>query len=272
MTLSVPSRSRRMGRGSPPAIMRWLIVRDADTGAEKHAFEHGSVVTVAFSPDGVVAAGDDAKKLTRCCAAFKFPVTSPHEASAQAPERLKKAVALNDGASIDRFGYRAYAQSLHAVIDDCSAPICVGLYAKWGSGKSFMIELLKRAFDLAREDPRTHGLVQWFEDRFDEPLLRGGRQGGAEGDKAEEQEKNAQKLKELQTMNARGTACACSHCALRCCSLVRSRSASPPAATPTWCRCGWRRWLRCSAKARAPPSLAATAGCSASRPRNGWRG
>ena len=41
-----------------------LIVRDADTGAEKHAFEHGgTVLSVAFSPDGRLAAGDNADKL-----------------------------------------------------------------------------------------------------------------------------------------------------------------------------------------------------------------
>ena len=42
-----------------------LIVRDADTGAEKHAFEHGGCVfSVAFSPDGKwLAAGDGANKL-----------------------------------------------------------------------------------------------------------------------------------------------------------------------------------------------------------------
>ena len=40
-------------------------MRDADTGAEKHAFEHGSAVnSVAFSPDGKwLAAGDEAYKL-----------------------------------------------------------------------------------------------------------------------------------------------------------------------------------------------------------------
>ena len=55
-----------MGSGSPPAIeANKLIVRDADTGAEKHAFEHGgAVLSVAFSPDGKwLAAGDSAKKL-----------------------------------------------------------------------------------------------------------------------------------------------------------------------------------------------------------------
>ena len=47
-------------------------------------------------------------------------------------------------------------------------PIAVGLYARWGSGKSFMIFLLKQQFDpKARSNPRTHDLVQWFEDGYD---------------------------------------------------------------------------------------------------------
>eukprot|EP00966_Prymnesium_polylepis_P237954 5503386-Prymnesium_polylepis.1 len=41
--------------------------------------------------------------------------------------------------------------------------MCVGLYAKWGSGKSFMIHLIKKNLDpQAQEDGRTHALSQWF--------------------------------------------------------------------------------------------------------------
>ena len=43
-------------------------------------------------------------------------------------------------------------------------PICVGLYARWGSGKTFMISLLKKEFDPSvYEDPHTHQLLQFFE-------------------------------------------------------------------------------------------------------------
>ena len=76
------------------------------------------------------------------------------------------AVALNDSCKggIDRFGYRAYAQAFRAMLGRAAPPIAVGLYARWGSGKSFMIFLLKQQFDpFARTDPRTHDLVQWFE-------------------------------------------------------------------------------------------------------------
>ena len=47
-----------------------LIVRDADTGAEKHAFEHGGFVfSVAFSPDGKWFAAGDNAKKLTCAAA-----------------------------------------------------------------------------------------------------------------------------------------------------------------------------------------------------------
>ena len=48
-------------------------------------------------------------------------------------------------------------------------PICVGLYARWGSGKTFMISLLKREFDkTVREDPVTKQLLQFFEEGYEE--------------------------------------------------------------------------------------------------------
>ena len=47
-------------------------------------------------------------------------------------------------------------------------PICVGLYARWGSGKTFMISLLKKEFDsTVREDPNTRQLLQFFEEGYD---------------------------------------------------------------------------------------------------------
>jgi hypothetical protein len=81
-----------------------------------------------------------------------------------------EAEALNDNAKggIDRFGYRAYAEGLCDVLKKGEPPLCVGLYAKWGSGKSFMISLIKKGFDpTARENKHTHELTQWFEDGYD---------------------------------------------------------------------------------------------------------
>mgnify|MGYP001253480782 CR=1 FL=1 len=48
-------------------------------------------------------------------------------------------------------------------------PVCVGLYARWGSGKTFMISLLKKEFDpTVREDPKTRRLLQFFEKGYEE--------------------------------------------------------------------------------------------------------
>ena len=78
---------------------------------------------------------------------------------------------LNDNArGIDRFGYRGYAKGLHEIIDTAAAepPVCVGLYAKWGSGKTFIINCIKQEFDPGKmygveEDLTTHDMRQWFE-------------------------------------------------------------------------------------------------------------
>ena len=48
-------------------------------------------------------------------------------------------------------------------------PICVGLYARWGAGKTFMISLLKKEFDeTVREDRNTRCLLQCFDDGYEE--------------------------------------------------------------------------------------------------------
>ena len=48
-------------------------------------------------------------------------------------------------------------------------PICVGLYARWGSGKTFMISLLKKEFDpTMRADPKSGQLLQSFEKGYKE--------------------------------------------------------------------------------------------------------
>jgi hypothetical protein len=75
---------------------------------------------------------------------------------------------LNDNAKgIDRFGYSAYAKALYSMLHRASPPICVGLFAKWGSGKSFMMYLLKQEFDPdCEEDPSTFEIIQWFDPRY----------------------------------------------------------------------------------------------------------
>jgi len=81
-------------------------------------------------------------------------------------ERRAEGSALNDNckAGIDRFGCRAHAQAMANMLANCIPPLCIGLYAKWGSGKSFMIFLIKTNMDpTCRENPRTFEQTQWFE-------------------------------------------------------------------------------------------------------------
>ena len=59
---------------------------------------------------------------------------------------------------IDRFGYRAYAAGLCDILVECTPPVCVGLYAKWGSGKSCMIGQLKHFFDLSSRREFNSGI------------------------------------------------------------------------------------------------------------------
>lgn len=81
------------------------------------------------------------------------------------------AATLNDNAKgIDRFGYLVYAQALYFILNRASPPVCVGLFAKWGSGKSFMMHLLKQQFDpTCEEDSSTYELIQWFDPRYTSP-------------------------------------------------------------------------------------------------------
>ena len=61
------------------------------------------------------------------------------------------------------------AQALAAMLERAEPPICVGLYARWGSGKTFMISLLKKEFDpTVQEHPKTRQLLQFFEKGYKE--------------------------------------------------------------------------------------------------------
>ena len=55
------------------------------------------------------------------------------------------------------------------MLERSEPPICVGLYARWGAGKTFMISLLKEEFDkTVREEPQTRKLLQFFEEGYEE--------------------------------------------------------------------------------------------------------
>ena len=80
--------------------------------------------------------------------------------------------AVNDSCktSVDRFGSRPLAGAIVDVITEAAPPVCVGLYAKWGRGKSFLIHQIKQHFDpTARVDARGGGqIVQKFEPGYAE--------------------------------------------------------------------------------------------------------
>ena len=60
------------------------------------------------------------------------------------------------------------AKALAKILDRAEPPICVGLYARWGSGKSFMISLLVKELDPGvKENPHTRKLTQFFEDGYE---------------------------------------------------------------------------------------------------------
>eukprot|EP01036_Dinobryon_divergens_P025794 gene25794-34378_t len=74
--------------------------------------------------------------------------------------------AVNDQAKggVDRLGYEYYAKALYRVLSKCDPPLCVGLYGRWGSGKSFLVQLLKWEFDPdLEEDLHSKELTQRFE-------------------------------------------------------------------------------------------------------------
>jgi hypothetical protein len=87
-----------------------------------------------------IAKGDDGKLY---CAPFHASVVLVVEGitpSPSAASSASSASALNDNAlGIDRLGYALYGKALVAVIKSAETPLSVGLYAQWGSGKTFFI-------------------------------------------------------------------------------------------------------------------------------------
>jgi len=76
---------------------------------------------------------------------------------------------INDSAKggVDRLGYKAYAKAIGVTIDSANPPMCVGIIGCWGSGKSFVFELVKKELDpslrMRRDDSE---LVQWFQEDY----------------------------------------------------------------------------------------------------------
>lgn len=64
-----------------------------------------------------------------------------------------------------------YAKAIGETVKSTTPPMCVGIIGTWGSGKSFLIELLKLEFDpFMRMRESNDELVQWFEDDYNDCL------------------------------------------------------------------------------------------------------
>jgi len=64
----------------------------------------------------------------------------PPPSSLLPPPSASSTSALNDNAlGIDRLGFVLYAKALVAVVKSAETPLSIGLYAQWGSGKTFFI-------------------------------------------------------------------------------------------------------------------------------------
>jgi len=78
--------------------------------------------------------------------------------------KLPEGKAINDRVvgGIDRLGYKYYAKALVKMLKTAQPPLCIGLYARWGAGKSFLIDLIKSEFD-PEVVLREFKMVQKFE-------------------------------------------------------------------------------------------------------------
>lgn len=83
---------------------------------------------------------------------------------------------INDASKggIDRLGFKVYAEAIKNALVLASIPICIGIYGKWGSGKTFLLELIKKEFDSnILENSAKDGLIQWFHDDWIKVKLKG---------------------------------------------------------------------------------------------------
>lgn len=67
-------------------------------------------------------------------------------------------------------GFKVYAEAIKNALVLATIPICTGIYAKSGSGKTFLLELIRKEFDSnTAENKAKDGLVQWFQEEWVQP-------------------------------------------------------------------------------------------------------
>ncbi|MBW2738762.1 MAG: hypothetical protein JRE64_07895 [Deltaproteobacteria bacterium] len=62
----------------------------------------------------------------------------------------------------DQLGFDKYVETLHGIIKDkdFKTPFCIGIYGRWGSGKTSFMHLLENR--LVKDDSSPHVVPAWF--------------------------------------------------------------------------------------------------------------
>ena len=113
------------------------------------------------------------KNLETCQRLQRLAAVEAKEEKEYNADTSAAAKGLNDNArGIDRFGYVAYATALVKMLKRAEPPLCVGLYARWGGGKSFFLFLVLSIFDpKAKQHPISKMVVQSFEEGYGEEAV-----------------------------------------------------------------------------------------------------
>ena len=61
-------------------------------------------------------------------------------------DELDLGILSNAGLNVDRLGHDVYAKALANQIEIIKPPLTIGLFARWGSGKSFLLQQIQSKF------------------------------------------------------------------------------------------------------------------------------
>jgi len=68
---------------------------------------------------------------------------------------------------IDRLGYVDYTKAIKHVLLLGTFPICIGIFGEYGTGKSFLLQLIKKEFDNSSiENNALDGIIQWYQNEW----------------------------------------------------------------------------------------------------------
>ena len=124
---------RMRGQSEPFSLwkLRTMTVVDFDRGVSGGDKFHG----IAKADDGKLYCAPNSASVV-----LVIEGLPPPPSSLLPPPSASSTSALNDNAlGIDRLGFVLYAKALVAVVKSAETPLSIGLYAQWGSGKTFFI-------------------------------------------------------------------------------------------------------------------------------------